>query len=351
MKKPAFAAAILVALAAVAGGGFVAGRRTLVAPMKEQLARNPMNTLWAGASLADIVPEEKRAAVSGCFLDGPNVVGRFDEIAWAPPAVPTPFVGFGPKPGRHRNAHVTPLQLRAERDPVLPKPRGETRVLLVGGSVAFGSGAPSQDRTVGAYLERLLEKRGGRVYALAYPWWTSSHERIVIEQRARALEADHVLVLSGANDIAAALRGDDVRWMRTPVDRFYFERVSQDYVLAGFEPLHDVVPATASVPPPDLVAERFKGNTLPGVRYLLQPMIFGSKKPLTEREKAIVASNKPETADFVRRSLDELRGSGVLLDVTDAFDGVAEDVFLDTTHVADRGNELLARRILDRLGF
>ena len=314
--------------------GFLAGKRSRVATAPES----------RGETLADQFAATDRAALSTCFLDGAQTAERFAEFSWAAPAVPTPFVGFGPRPGRHGNANITELQLRAARDPIIPKPAGRVRILLVGGSVAYGSGAPSQDRTIGGYLEQMLKGRA-EVFTLAYPWWTSSHERIAIEQRASLLEPDFVFVLTGWNDVARALAGVDVRWMRTPVDAFYFRALSQDHAL------HDVVPAPAATPPsPETVAERFKGNMLPKVGYFLQPTLVGSKKPLTAREKELLAKQPSSTVDYVARCWKALRETG-LVDASDAFDETKEDVYLDLVHFADRGNERVAKRILDRFGF
>ena len=350
MKKGLLA---LVAFSVVAALGFLTGRRVTIASIERQLSENRQNTLSGGVSLADVfATDEKRKEASACFLDGPKAATRFQDFSWAPPVVPVPFVGFGPRPGRHLDCFVTPLLLRSEKDPVSPRPAGLKRVFLVGGSVAFGSGAPSQDRTIGAYLERLLGP-GHEVFTLAYPWWTSTHERILIENRVAALEPDLVIVLSGVNDVREALLGKDVRWMRTRVDDFFFERLREDHELAGFPGLEDTVPPGKTPPPPEQVAARIRANleqeehALPGkLRFLLQPTVFATKKPLTARERAIRDDPGNSVArDYFERAYAAIRAVPGVRDATDAFDGASEDVFLDTAHCADRGNELLARPI------
>jgi hypothetical protein len=361
MKKGLLALLVFSLIAAL---GYTTGRRVTIAPIERQLSENRQNTLSGGVSLAEVfATDEKRKEASACFLDGPAAASRFQDFSWAPPVVPVPFVGFGPRPGRHLDCFVTPLLLRSERDPVSPKPAGVKRVFVVGGSVAFGSGAPSQDRTIGAYLELMATSllrgtdegrfRSCEVFTLAYPWWTSTHERILVENRVAALEPDLVLVLSGVNDVREALLGKDVRWMRTRVDDFFFERLSQDHALAGFPLLEDAVPAAKTPPTPEQVAERIAANlsqeehAVPGkLRFLLQPTIFGTKKPLTPREKAI--RDDPGNAaarDYFEKAYAAIRAIPAVGDATDAFDAASDDVFLDTAHCADRGNELLARRL------
>jgi len=76
----------------------------------------------------------------------------------------TPFVGYGPAPGRQRNAFISPNQFRGRRELTTPKPPGVIRVFVTGGSVAFGSGAPGDERTIGAYLQSALDRVGARKY-------------------------------------------------------------------------------------------------------------------------------------------------------------------------------------------
>ncbi len=88
-------------------------------------------------------------------------------------------------------------------------------------------------------------------------------------------------------------------------------------------------------------------HALPGkLRFLLQPTVFATKKPLTARERAIRDDPGNSVArDYFERAYAAIRAVPGVRDATDAFDGASEDVFLDTAHCADRGNELLARPI------
>lgn len=76
--------------------------------------------------------------------------------------MPTPFVGSAPVPGEQDNAAINKLQFRSKKEVVTPKPSGVYRIFLTGGSTAYSSGAPSEDRTIGAYLERKLNEKLGQ---------------------------------------------------------------------------------------------------------------------------------------------------------------------------------------------
>ena len=120
--------------------------------------------------------------------------------------------------------------LRSEEKLILPKPSNIHRIFITGGSTAFSSGAPSQDRTIAAYLNRLLSINltpltniNYEVFTMATPAWASTHERIMIENRLSDLEPDLVVSLSGNNDVHWEAKNRNVMWFRAYQDEFYFD--------------------------------------------------------------------------------------------------------------------------------
>ena len=102
---------------------------------------------------------EARKQFLGAYLDDSRVdASAFDDIAWAVKTVMTPFVGYAPAPGQQHNAHINSFQFRDRREPAMPKPAGVTRIFLTGASVAFSAGAPDDQRTIGGYLQALLDR-------------------------------------------------------------------------------------------------------------------------------------------------------------------------------------------------
>jgi lysophospholipase L1-like esterase len=95
------------------------------------------------------------------------------------------------------------------------------RFLVLGDSLAFGTGAASPEHTLGARLTRVLEEAGEPVdlHVVAVPGATSLD---LAAQLCRAPEADVALLVIGANDItrqvppahAAAALGTAVRELR-----------------------------------------------------------------------------------------------------------------------------------------
>ncbi|MBX3465400.1 MAG: SGNH/GDSL hydrolase family protein [Planctomycetes bacterium] len=373
LQKAAFAAAVTGTSAALLLGGIVLGERLALQRIRRMNERFGKNEV-----LGQLLAPGERAGVAACYLDPAAALAALDAISWVPPATPTPFVGHAAAPGRSANATIGPHQFRDARA-LGEKAPGVYRIFLVGGSTAYGSGAPSDDRTIAGYLEALLaawpgrERRTFEVITAAYPGWASTHELLWITQHVLRFEPDLVVALSGNNDVFWGFMGEDVRWFHSYPDRHFLDQLDRARAGAGLDPypavLPDVREAGVRPPvPPSVVAERLLQNARrvnevvedAGARYVfaLQPTLACSEKPLTPRERGLLpeARGTPELGEHFRACYAELRraiadhasAAMPLCDVSDAFDacGADEEVFIDSCHVGDRGNLLIAQRLL-----
>jgi lysophospholipase L1-like esterase len=98
--------------------------------------------------------------------------------------------------------HVNALGLRGPEIERTPPP-GRTRILALGDSMTFGYYL-EEDETWPARLEALLRARGRDVEVVngGSGGWSIASETLFLEERALALEPDHVIVAFCANDIA-----------------------------------------------------------------------------------------------------------------------------------------------------
>src|SRR5439155_25838703 len=156
----------------------------------------------------------------------------FGRVTWIGQDMPSPFVGYAPAPGPLTGGHINSLQFRYRRELQTPKPPQTCRIFLVGGSTAYGSGASSNETTVGGYLEHYLNEQAEQfgcrfevITADCYGW-ASTNERILIENRLVELEPDVVVMLSGHNDIFWSLRGCNTQYFRGVQDSYYTFLVS-----------------------------------------------------------------------------------------------------------------------------
>jgi hypothetical protein len=328
-------------------------------------------------TLGGFVGPARQGVLRAYYDDDRPTSDALDRVIWAVRTVMTPFVGYGAAPGQWGNAYIDRYQFRGKSDFVMPKPAGRTRVFLTGASVAFSAGAPSDDRTIGGYLQHMLDERANagekyEVFTFATPAWSSTQERIGIENRLSDLEPDLVISLTGVADAVYGERGLNILWARALTDQFYWDLVNFALTRAGFEPMTDVQDVSPGAVPPALVAARLEKNVrlgatalgMTGARYhvFLQPAIVTTKKSLSAREKAMRygKSGYFKSAEYYQncyRAIDEaLRGTALpanasYTNLSEVFDNLPDkdEVFLDSYHFGDRGNYLIARAIVDAL--
>jgi lysophospholipase L1-like esterase len=269
---------------------------------------------------------------------------------------------------------MRPLVREAE-ELELPRPAGVYRIVLTGGSTAYGVGAPSDERTVGGYLESILD--GARdasaprveVFTAASAGWASTHERIFIENQIADWQPNLVLALSGTNDIHFGAQGLDVLWFRSYSDELYWKLVDSAYRGSGRASLPDPTRVPDKRVAPELVAQRFVANArlaaaalrAVGARYVvaLQPSLPLSSKALTPREERVRAELPAGAPAYFPAAHAAMLGAlereadaeFALLDLSDLFAArpAAEEIFLDNDHFGDRGNLAIAERLAREL--
>lgn len=371
IKLLLFALGPLVVVGALVGAGYFAGRAVALRPFQNAIDGNAK-----ARTLGRLATGDARASFALAYEDPAAAARDMDAFSWVPPQSPAPFVGDIAEPGAHDNARINAQGFRWDRDVEMPKPPGTYRIFLTGGSTAYGSGAPSQERTIAGYLAENLEKELGgtagrrfEVITAANPAWATTQERILTESRLSELAPDLVIALSGGNDVHWARQGRDVLWMETYAGRFFGDLIRDAHGAVGAPP-----PARVEVVAPEpiecsTVAARLMKNArlsafalLPtGARYLfaLQPTLAVTGKALSARERALLdrqVLGKGSREYFAEcygairaRLTDSARlGSLSFLDLSVLFDGEpeTEEIFLDSYHFGDRGNARIARALL-----
>jgi lysophospholipase L1-like esterase len=311
-----------------------------------------------------------------------RAMAEMDEYLWAVPAIPTPFVGEAPAPGRYGAAIINSQQFRHPVDLVVPKPRDLCRIFFTGSSTAFCSGAPDDETTITGYLQKMLNDnhtsatgRSCEVVNASHAGWASSYERLWIEMRLSEMQPDVVIQFSGNNDAHWGARHFPVDWMRSYHEQLYYLIAAAWYRLFGKAELVDIAPREAGLVPPERVARTLLKNVrqlmcmLPEQQvhyiFILQPTLSETRKPLSDREARLRSGD--ETIDYFNRCYREMRkllepllsrfeataGNRLFsyLDYSDVFDGCsqAQEVFMDSYHFGDRGNELIAARLYQDL--
>ena len=361
---PTLVLALLVALG-YAAGTYVSGRK--IANLADAYEKS--ETL-AGVLAVTPLSERQKNDITKAYSH-PDVDRA--SVSWAVPNQPTPFVGTAPRPGKHQNATINAWQMRSQSDVAIPKPSGVYRIFLTGGSTAYGSGAPSQDTTVGALLEAKLNvlNAGGagagdklrfEVFTFANPAWSTTQERIAIENYLSELEPDLIVSLSGNNDVFWGDAGRNVLWYSTFSDDYFNAVANAALGMAGRTPpapLPHAGPISGKVNP-EQVAARLKKNVVLGATalnqggvkadwiYFLQPNLAATKKALSARESEFLTSSRDYYIQSYARIGKALRAlqlpNFAFVDLSSLFDarGKGDEVFLDQFHFGDIGNEAIA---------
>ena len=353
-----------VVVAGLLGLGLAIGYRWC-SRSQEQLFRE----IWQTHALGEFLEEDSKAEFALAYLDPEKALREMNNYSWSVANIPTPFVGSAPRPGPDANARINSMQFRSHSEVSLPKPPGVFRLFLTGGSAAYSAGAPSQDRTLGAYLEDLLNKREKvskrlryEVFTFANPAWASTQERIAIENRLSELEPDLVISFSGANDVFWAKSGRDILWFRTFQDQFFWQLINTSYLLFGRDALVDSVRIDREPVKVQLVAERLRKNlhlaatalSMRDARYLfvLQPTLYTTHKKLSSRESDQLKKKEQQYFMNCYQTIEKQltrpdKNPFFFVSMDRVFDhyGPDQEIFIDSFHFGDRGNQLLSERL------
>jgi lysophospholipase L1-like esterase len=299
-----------------------------------------------------------------------------------------PYLVLFPRPSQALPGVTINAQGFRGRDWELAKPPGAVRVLLVGGSTAFGQGATDDEASLGAALERELAGRieGAEVLNGGVIGYESTQELVLLATRLLAYGPDVVVVLDGWNDFHHA--------GRLPTDRtvvantWFFELDAR--LARGAKPWAGLWRSSALLawvetklsarrPAPE---EREFGHyadelaaALPiyrwnlacmtrlarahGARVLLaaQPELYMRAGTIPEREQRIrerrarsgyADYSRAQYPAYVETAREVAAGEGAaFLDATKVFDGSAEAVFIDEVHLDDGGQARLAAALAE----
>ena len=341
----------------------------------ELIAQWRHNETMAGAFALALAAERDPASLIGaenCYYNPPD----FNRVTWVPRDMPVPFVGCAPVPGPLASGFVNSMHFRYAREIEIPKPANVIRIFFTGASTAFGLGASSNDATIGGYLEKYLN--GGllerdfrcEVVTAAAGAWASTHERILIENRLIELEPDVVISFSGHNDVYWAVQGRNISWFRVFQEDYFFSLVNAALALNSAGEFPSDNPGAGQPIGPEEAAHRLIRNVMfshqalatVGAEYVfaLQPVMDVSRKVRTPREQRIAAivSRYPKFVQMgafyreFRNRLAALDRPGFhFVDASIVFDAYDEqtDIFIDSAHFGDRGNDLIAQYLCGQL--
>lgn len=317
-------------------------------------------------------------------LDNPDRVTleeTLKNVVWEPALSPEPFVGHKLKQDQQGLMEINAHGFRDGRD-LDEKGDKVVRVFITGGSVAFGSGAKSDDDTISAYLEKMLNDQVSPDTGFSYevintgiPAWATTQERILIENKLVDLQPDLILMFSGNNDVHWALiETEDPAVFWSYYDRNFMLLVNNTSEKLGYGPMVKDFSLKTERPSCGRVAKVAHKNVtlaahasdMAGTKliFALQPNIFTSGKALTAAEQHLVQryrdgakKEKPiwlDCYEILRRDLGGITAQNYdFLDLSRSFSEIKNDheVFVDAYHFANLGNRTIAKALLNQVNW
>lgn len=323
--------------------------------------------------LGSIVTKTEKSQIINSYSRPSLAAKELGNYSWDVPTENLPFIGNAPKPGTHENASINSFNMRNAKDPVIPKPKSNVRIILIGGSTAYSSGAPSQKKTIGGILEakinaskNLNNNLNYEVFTLASPGWTSTHERIIVENRLLDLDPDIVISLSGNNDCHWSALGNNIFWFRTYADTFSWEVIKTAYSNSFLpEKKELIIPADNKIRP-EIVTNRLIRNlklishALSYINceyyFFLQPTLIVTDKELNQYEASRInedwKSYFNECYYLFDQNINSIESKNLkYFNASSVFDSLGADnqVFLDMYHFGDKGNLIIANYIFEKI--
>lgn len=378
----------IVACAAI--GGFVIGRHraeTFLEKVGRQETSDKDTLLSAGTKPLSLLHAIGRAKDNPDYLRGlqglygrqgedqRSFLERLDKIVWAPPYQPAPFVGHMARPYAGENLHINSLGFRDERPDYIHKPPGTVRIFLTGGSTAWGQGVSTEQNTIARLLEQFLNDRrrpttGHRyeVVNTAFPAWSTTQEKILIEQRLVDLSPDAIVMFSGNNDVHWSSIGRDIRWFFSYMDQNFVTVLNEMYKSSEHPEWAVSFPLAKS--PVDcselgkLTARNVEAAASTAARadarliFALQPNIVSTAKSLTNREVALKSGQNERywTSCYraIRESVAAISPANYrFIDLSGWFGDfdASTELFADAYHFNDAGSKAIAEALLDQIDW
>jgi len=298
---------VMMSISAAGVAGLWLAKRRLFLPSGEALNRMAWEANFSERGLA-VPPGGPRDGYWGARMPPQTKdaeIGWYEAEAHLPGLVDEDAAGL---------QHVGPADARRH-------------LLILGGSVAWGAYASSEEATYFARMGRWLADHGSpvRITVLAAGAWTSEHELKALKLRGIALGPDVVMILNGLNDFTLGNASEDER-VAAYLDHM---REARDLLSA-----HGI--AVAFVLQPTLLQKsrsRIEGRVL--------------KLSLDAAAEARVRNGY----ERIRTGLRDLaRGEGAtFIDGSNVFATERATTFTDLWHFADPGHALLADRLAPAL--
>jgi len=234
--------------------------------------------------------------------------------------------------------------------------RGTARhkLLILGGSVAFGAYASSEEQAYFTRLGRILDadpRTASDIVVFASIAWKSTQELSAFVTRTQEVDPDWLILINGLNDLTNGANAKALYSQRTETldgSRWTLDYHELDYLARASEYATNIAKMLTVAEQRDIemmvvlqpaLSERRAMTLIEADLFRRVEERYGSRGHLREAHQA------------VRRGLEIIRSQSdvQILDASRLFDDEPQTTFTDMWHFADPGHALLADAIAARL--
>lgn len=259
------------------------------------------------------------------------------------------------------------------------KPSNVYRIIIVGGSTAFGYGSTSDKTTIAGFLENEFTNEHPdlkvEVINAGTASYASTQEQFLIRNKLLNFDPDLIIVYDGWNDSRFYYLPPTDKKIKTEPTSLFTQLILQihgyrtPFILAkvaglGWDPERDYIKdKSLDQETTDKSIQAWKNSWVEicnlGKKHgfstliIVQPILGTGKKPLSPDEATLYPNSEYEEGilnmmNGLAESLNELNHhcSGVA-DLRNVFDGISEPIYFDQGHINDLGNKIVAQRMYE----
>jgi hypothetical protein len=248
-------------------------------------------------------------------------------------------------------------------------------VMFLGGSLVYGAFSPSNETTISAYFEKLTKLKslnagvGGHVLKQHFSLFSNYLKKI---------SSNKIIFVFGFNDMGNCFNGKNYQDIKLDIFHKKINKIINDPIKEGLKIsvaailkifklkkiIYNLIKKNSKK------TGNFKDNTsnylddlLSDISYFknlsinkeiyffIQPNLITTKKKLTQYEKGIIESRDIKKIQFCKNFHEKLnkkiKNLNNIINLESIFDNEDDTIFIDEAHVADKGNEIIAKKIYE----
>ncbi len=322
-------------------------------------------------SVNKIIRDEKAYGAAGGYT-GKDWVQDFYEESSKREMEYYPYVGFRFKPLEGNYVNINSNSIRKTDNPC--KKSNSIRIFMFGGSTMFSPGTIDRDTIPSIISRKLCDKNiSAEVTNFGQSGYVNSQEliKLLLELRSGNIP-DYVIFYDGAGEILSSYQNRIAGFPQNQENhqiefnsRYKFNIISplmqtNLMKLATTPKLTEKLQKKEQEIPNNLAKDTvevyFQNKKIIDVLgkeygftafYFWEPVLF-TKKTLSEGEKKIL-QNKDMDTSFGKKTYKIIGPikEDRFYDISNVFDNVNESIYGDWAHISDKGNEIVAERMVD----